>query len=101
MVVAILSSLIAALAGTIVGGVITAWSTRDSVRRILDAQVDLQSREWQRRAAERDQERHDREEAERVDRHGRSTAAAQTLAMEALWNSGLILIAANEARMAP
>src|SRR5260370_19534923 len=79
--------LIAAVLGAAIGGWFSIRAARIAMRESLKAQLDLQHQEWERRAAERNQERNDREQRERDERTQSDRALIRTVAIEALFNS--------------
>jgi hypothetical protein len=81
------------LLGVVVGGLLGLFG----VRQASAAQFKIQQQEWDRRAGERDEERRVREATEKEERDRQGRAAIQALAIEALWNSTLLLIVANQA----
>jgi uncharacterized membrane protein len=82
------------LLGVVVGGLLGLFG----VRQASAAQFKIQRQEWERRDRERDEERRVREGTEKEERDREGTAAVKALAIEALWNSTLLLIVANETK---
>src|SRR5579863_606842 len=78
--------LVAAVLGALIGGWFTIWASRLAMRDSLKAQLNLQHQEWERRDAERNHERADRENRQRDERTQSDTAAIRSVAIEALFN---------------
>ncbi len=80
------------LLGVVVGGLLGLFG----VRQASAAQFKIQRQEWEKRDRERDEERRNQESKEKEEQDRREVAAVRALAVEALWNSILLLIAAEQ-----
>ncbi len=80
------------LLGVVVGGLLGLFG----VRQASAAQFKIQRQEWEKRDRERDEERRNQESKEKEEQDRREVAAVRALAVEALWNSILLLIAAKQ-----